>query len=662
MTSITSANTESSLLGFKNKEAWEKFVYHGEIPQGVRKLILESWQRCAQMKVDPFSREIARIIPPKELIVRKKRRKDLLQTAKPYIKTLYKAVEGSGFIIFLADEEGVVLLLDGDPLEIERFKRINLVEGAVWSEKEAGTNAVGTAIIIGQPVQIVGCEHYCATQHSITCSAAPIFDGEHKMIGILNMSADSEKVHPHTLGMVIAAAKAIENEIQIKKALEDIIKANAIMKTTLVSVPEGVMTIDEKSFIRQLNPKVAGMFGLKEEDVIGKFVDDVFKCSPPLSSVVEKAAVMDNVEVICESGKNTLRYTIITRPIINEDGKIMGAVIVIHGKETIHRLVNEITGAQAQFTFHAIIGRSKKLERAKEIARTAALTNSTVLLLGESGTGKELFAQSIHNASRRKGPFIAVNCSAIPRTLIESELFGYEAGSFTGANRNGRPGKFERANGGTIFLDEIGDMPLDLQAVLLRVLQERQVVRVGGFKPIPIDVRVIAATNKDLAAKVAEGTFREDLYFRLNVVTINIPPLRERKEDIPLLVEYMLPQISKRLGKKVTGITPRALKCLQDYNWPGNVRELENILERGVVVAQGEILDCGDIPETVLAGQYTTPVQQVELLSLAEIERRAIINTLNRVPSIVEAAKVLGISRSTLYRKIDQYNIPYKED
>ncbi|MDN5345380.1 MAG: sigma-54 dependent transcriptional regulator, acetoin dehydrogenase operon transcriptional, partial [Clostridia bacterium] len=614
----------------------------------------------ARMKVDPFAREIARILPARELSVRKRRRHSLIKIAKTYINTLYKAVEGSGFIIFLADEEGVILLLKGDPPELERHKRINLVEGAVWSEKEAGTNAVGTAIVIGQPVQIVGCEHFCASQHHITCSAAPIFDCTNEMIGIINMSAESEKVHPHTLGMVMAAARAIENQLRLEKALEDVIKANNTMKTTLISVPEAIVTLDEGGRISQINPNAANMFGIREEKAIGQHVDEVFKCLPPLAGVIDRAAVMDNVEVIFENDNNTRRCTVNARPTIHQD-RVTGAVIVIHSKETVHRLVNEVTGAQAQFTFHAIIGRSKKLERAREIARTAAVTNSTVLLLGESGTGKELFAQSIHNASCRKGPFIAVNCAAIPRSLIESELFGYEAGSFTGANRNGRPGKFERANGGTIFLDEIGDMPLDLQVILLRVLQERQVVRVGGFKPIPIDVRVIAATNKDLAARVAEGTFREDLYFRLNVVTVDIPPLRERKEDIPLLVDYLLPRISERLGKAITGLTPRALKSLQEYDWPGNVRELENTLERGVIIARGTVLDVEDIPEPVIRGHLTPAVPREELLSLAEIEKGAITSTLTQVNSIVEAARVLGISRSTLYRKISQYNIPYHE-
>lgn len=611
------------------------------------------------MRVDPFSEHVAAVVSPRELAARKKRRQNLIETAKPHIKTLYEVVKDSGFIILLTDEEGVILLLCGDPAELERYRDINLVEGAVWSEKEAGTNAVGTAIVLAKPVQVFGCEHYCAIQHNITCSAAPIFDCGGAMCGVINMSAASEKVHPHTLGMVVAAAKAIENELRIKKALEETVKANEILKTTLISVPEGIVTLDEKGLVVQVNPRTVDIFGINEDNIIGKHVDAVFRCTPPLSGVVETATVMTNVEVLFETNSGAVRCTVNASPIINSSDRVAGAVIVIHGKE-IHRLVNEITGAQAQFTFHSIIGKSPKLNKAKEIARAVAPTNSTVLLLGESGTGKELFAQSIHNASRRKGAFIAVNCSAIPRTLIESELFGYEAGSFTGASQHGRPGKFERANGGTIFLDEIGDMPLDLQAVLLRVLQEKQVVRVGGFKPIPIDVRVIAATHKDLASMVADGSFREDLYFRLNVVNVVIPPLRERKEDIPLLIDHLLPQISRRLGKTVTCLTDRAIKYLQDYTWPGNVRELENFLERAVVTAKSTVLDVEDMPELVMKSQCVS-IPSDELLSLTEIEKRAISNTLLRVSNLVEAAKVLGISRSTLYRKIKEYNLSFRE-
>ncbi len=639
---------------------WEKFIYEGVISEGVRELIRESWERCARMKVDPFVLGARRILTAAELEARKQRRKNFLEIGTPHVRTLYGLVRDSGFTLFLTDEEGVILLLEGDPKELERQQRINLVEGAVWTESETGTNAVGTAIATAKPIQIVGGEHYCSSQHEITCSAAPIFGPGDEFIGILNMSAASKKVHSHTLGMVVAAAKAIENELRIKRALEALIAANNLMETTLVAVPEGIVTLDKHGNVGHLNPRAAQLLGVAEGEVIGRHINVVFNCMPPLSQIIEKGAVMENVQVAFERGRDTVRYTINARAIASQSTGITGALIVIHGKE-VHRLVNEMTGAHAQLTFHNIIGGSKKMAQARDLARSAALTNSTVLLLGESGTGKELFAQSIHNGSRRKGPFIAVNCSAIPRTLIESELFGYEAGSFTGASRTGRPGKFELAHGGTIFLDEIGDMPLDLQAILLRVLQERAVVRVGGHKPIDINVRVIAATNRDLLAKVRDGSFREDLYFRLNVVTVNIPPLRERKEDIPLLVEYLLPQISRRMGKTVQSVTPRVLRHLQEYQWPGNVRELENLLERGAVVAKGAILDTGDIPEARVKIEPFQPGRTEEMLTLSEIEKRALIATLKQTNNLVKAAGILGISRSTLYRKISEYNITIAE-
>jgi PAS domain S-box-containing protein len=638
---------------------WERFIYEGVISTDVRELVRESWKRCATMKVDPFISGAQQVLSPEEIAIRKKRSKDFLAIARPYLDTLCSLVGNLGTVIFLTNEEGVVLLLSGDPEELRRQGRINLVEGAIWTEHETGTNAVGTAIAIGQPVQIVGGEHYCFSQHEITCSAAPIFRRE-ELAGVLNLSMACDRTHPHTLGMVAMTAKLIEGEMNNRQALDTEIAIKSWLDATLSTVPKGIVTLNSREEVKFVNHAAANILGLDAEEVVGKHIDLVFNCTPPLSRMMEKGLVMDNMEVTLEREKKSQRFTISVRPISVGSETFAGGVILIEGKE-VHRLVTEMAGAQAHLTFHNIIGTSPVLLKARDLARSAALTNSTVLLLGESGTGKELFAQSIHNGSRRKGPFIAVNCSAIPRTLIESELFGYEAGSFTGASRSGRPGKFELAHGGTIFLDEIGDMPLDLQTVLLRVLQERQIVRVGGHKPISINVRVVAATNRDLLARVNEGAMREDLYYRLNVVTVLIPSLRERRDDIPLLISHLLPQISARMGKMAESLTPRALQELCRYDWPGNVRELENVLERAAIMASGGVLDLGDIPEL---GGHIKPQgqgrQEAELLPLEEVERRAIVFTLERTNSIAASAKILGISRSSIYRKMHELKIPLK--
>jgi transcriptional regulator with PAS, ATPase and Fis domain len=282
--------------------------------------------------------------------------------------------------------------------------------------------------------------------------------------------------------------------------------------------------------------------------------------------------------------------------------------------------------------------------------------------MGESGTGKEIVAQAIHNASSRKsGPFLGINCAALPRGLIESELFGYTEGAFTGAKKGGNPGKFELADGGTLFLDEIGEMPLDVQAILLRVLQENSIVRIGGREIIPINVRIIAATNKNLLDQVKMGHFRNDLFYRLNVLTITIPPLRERSEDITILSYHFLDKVNQRLGKNVSVISDEVLRLFYNYNWPGNARELQNIIERSVNITNGNTVLPSSLPDYVLNtaklsnGNY---VPLSDLLSISEYEKQLIVSLLHKHQgNRAKVAKHLGISRSTLYRKFKEYNI-----
>jgi len=356
-----------------------------------------------------------------------------------------------------------------------------------------------------------------------------------------------------------------------------------------------------------------------------------------------------------------LHATVTAKPVMGEGSQVIGAMAILREMRNVRRLVHRMAGAQAVFTFDDIIGESPSFRRAVDMARVAAQSSSTVLLLGESGTGKEMFAHAIHNAgSRREGPFVAINCAAIPRELVGSELFGYAEGAFTGARREGSPGKFELADGGTIFLDEIGEMPLDMQVVLLRVLQDRQVMRIGGHRVTPVDVRVIASTNKNLAEAVARGSFRSDLYFRLNVFPIIIPPLRERKEDIPLLARHFLRKLNAKLGKSIRDIGQRAMELLLAHDWPGNVRELENVIECAINVAQTGVLE----PEHLLAGmrpglrtgEARPHVPAVRRLT--EAERLAIVEALEQsAGNVAAAARQLGIARSSLYRKMRRYGM-----
>jgi transcriptional regulator with PAS, ATPase and Fis domain len=317
-------------------------------------------------------------------------------------------------------------------------------------------------------------------------------------------------------------------------------------------------------------------------------------------------------------------------------------------------------GRTATFKFDNIICRNKILKTIIDRAKKIASSPSTILLTGESGTGKEVFAQAIHNASDREGgPFIPINCGAIPKELIQSELFGYEVGAFTGADRKGRMGKFEIANGGTLFLDEIGDMPFKMQVNLLRVIADSSIVRIGGTKQIPVDVRLIAATNQNLLDEVKKGNFREDLYYRLNVVPFRLPPLRERPEDVIPIAEYHLSSISRRFGKHIDSIHPDAKKALAAYSWPGNIREVRNAIEQAVNMTPGDTILLEHLPEYIHNQEHTAfPTENHKLFRLSDLEKETIGNALHHYGgNITQASKALGVGRNTLYDKMSKYGI-----
>ena len=434
---------------------------------------------------------------------------------------------------------------------------------------------------------------------------------------------------------------------------------------------EGFVLVDREGRVVKWNYEK--LMGIKEEAVLGK----------PVKDVIENT----RMHIVVKTGKKELKdvqriqgHDMITNRIpIIRDGQIIGAVGAILFKDAsdirmmakeliqLENKVNEYKGEierlqDNRYTFDSIITQDPKMEYLKKISRIAAQSNSTVLILGESGTVKELFAQAIHKASYRKfGPFIPINCAAIPRELLESELFGYESGAFTGARRGGKPGKFELANGGTIFLDEIGDMPLEMQVKLLRVLEEKEFERVGGNKKIILDARIIAATNERIEEAVEKGRFREDLYYRLNVINIDIPPLRERLEDIPLLAEYLLTYLVKELSTEEKIIDKDTIDVLMKYHWPGNVRELRNILERAINLATQPRILPQHLPERLIKNKiYLEGKERVFPLKnvVAEAEKEAIINAItNAKGNKTLAAKNLGIHRTALYRKIGKYKI-----
>ncbi|MDD2587146.1 MAG: sigma 54-interacting transcriptional regulator, partial [Syntrophomonadaceae bacterium] len=390
-------------------------------------------------------------------------------------------------------------------------------------------------------------------------------------------------------------------------------------------------------------------------------------------NMLKNKRAFKDVEIAFSTSKGGYHFLVSGTPLGNIRDDVNRGFLIISPMKEVHNLVNRFSGARARFSFEDIVTKDPLMQETIDYARQAATSNGTVLITGESGTGKEMFAQAIHNASNRcRGPFVAVNCGAIPRDLIGSELFGYIEGAFTGAKKGGNPGKFELASGGTIFLDEIGDMPFEQQVALLRVIQERCVCRIGSNKVIPINVRIICATNKNLLEEVRKGNFREDLYYRLNVINVRIPPLRERPEDVKVLLTYFL---QKSYQHNPTYIDKEVIKYLTSYPWPGNVRELQNIVERMLYISNGEQLTINHLPREIYNFEFGTsaitpkPEEEHEEISInqvrerkrerkAEQEREEILALLDHCQgNVSRVAREMGIARSTLYKKMNKYRI-----
>ncbi|HWR39500.1 MAG TPA: sigma-54-dependent Fis family transcriptional regulator [Patescibacteria group bacterium] len=653
-------------------EEWERFVSGPqENAVMVRTEINDSWKRCAAANVSPYHQGRHRQLEEASIAVWLKRNKDLITIAKPFMANLYQVVAGSGFVVVLTDDRGYIMDLYADKDTLDNPLTLNFFTGADWSEAEAGTNAIGTTLHLRQPVQVSGPEHYCRKHHCLTCSAAPILDRQGRVRAILDVSGASESAHLHTLGMVVAAAEAIMAQMAIQQKNRELVAVNKRLTNIFNTMSDGVITINAEGVISDLNPVARRLLGKSEKALLGVPLERVFGEKSALNQkLLQAGEAYADMELLVDTELGISHCLVSGEPLTDEQGTVSGGVIILRTIEKIQSLVNRFSGHYGSLQFSDIIGNSGGLLEAVRVASLAAASPANVLLQGESGTGKEIFAQAIHNRSdRRLGPFVAVNCGAIPRELIGSELFGYEEGAFTGARRGGKPGKFELASGGTLFLDEIGDMPLEQQVTLLRVLQERKVSRVGSEREIPIDVRIICATNKCLWDETEQGMFRQDLFYRLNVISVNIPPLRERGDDIGMLFQYFLETMDRQHRREFL-VAPAVLACLQNYSWPGNVRELQNVAERIVSLVDGRMVEVGHLPAEI-RGQRLSPVSrlpnQERLLNDCREERRRrqevserqeILNQLHHCGgNVTSAARLLGVSRNTLYRKMRQYAI-----
>ena len=647
----------------KIKGEWEKFISGASITQIdttiVSEDILHSWERSRKAGADPFMKEITTVLKGSELDKLLEENAELIRTSEPFLKQLYHCIEGSQFVCTLCGSQGYILKIVGDNRTINNVRRGKFIVGALANENSIGPNGIGTVLIHHKPTQVFATEHYCISFHKYTCSGAPIHNREGNIIGVLNMTGPYQEANPHTLGMVAAAAHAIENLLQVKEAFNECQISESFQQTVISSITEALIAVDQNGYVQLINKNARKMLGLNPSVALGKHIREVMGSSNKsfLKKVCNNKCLIDEEVTITNEDGSSSDYTLTFNLIHSPLKYIIGKVIVLNEIKRARTLVSKMSGAKAKITFSEIIGQNDEFQETIRLARIASQSTSNVLLLGESGTGKDIFAQAIHNNSeRRSGPYVVINCAAIPRDLIASELFGYIEGAFTGSKRGGNPGKFEIADGGTIFLDEIGEMPLELQTSLLRVIENKELMRIGGKKLRSIDVRILAATNKNLADNVSSGAFREDLYYRLNVFTIRIPPLRERRDDIPYLVDRFVKDISNTMSRKITSVDKNVLDILANHSWPGNVRELQNVIERAINIAPENKLTANLLSEDVTRAPRKQQYAQ-DNYSMKDIERQIIEKMIKANVSKADIAKKMNISRSTLYRKLEQYGI-----
>jgi transcriptional regulator with PAS, ATPase and Fis domain len=628
------------------------FIEHGrtidnEIPNKIPE-IYESWARSRAFGVNAALTRLP--LPSKNVTTHiDSYRSSINGRLTEYIK---QVASDSKIVRLILDEDLTVFLMDGNEKLLQILNSLNICVGASLAEQSSGTNAAVLAMCRKEISCVIGAQHYIeALQDYVSCAIPGRRDDG--TVDYLMFITYKDNFHPSMKGLLYYH----ERSHNLNFAYEQKKMECSMSEKCLKEAKQEFLYLDPRGIILNVSDGLAHSLSLDRAELIGTGFSTFF---PELSEAflaVQSGKEMSLQVVLKDSAaKNGFLASI---QAVSSDTRHNAVIITFVPKQS--KYIAETVGHRARYTFADLAGNSKRFRETMFLAQKAAESCSNVLLEGETGTGKELFAQAIHNASMRSNePFISINCAAIPRELIGSELFGYAEGAFTGARRGGATGKFEMAHKGTIFLDEISEMPHDLQAVLLRVLEERRVTRLGGAHSIPVDVRIIAATNRDIQALAASGQFRMDLYYRLNVINIDIPPLRKRLDDIPVLVEHILKRYSYTSGKNVIGVTPEVMNFFQSFSWPGNVRELRNVVERGMNFCTS-LITMEDLPKKLMESYSAEPeATHNEYLEQEydHYEKQLLWKLMKEYRGNKSSiAQKLGISRPTLYNKLKKYKI-----
>lgn len=664
--------------------ARQNFIKTGEIDKCVPEDIAASWRKSAEFGVDASSK----VLPGKlnrdvltNVIVQLNTRDSYFYDAEA------EMLDYLGAAIVFVDDHLDVFAIRGSRELKDELRAKNFRFGSNLAESRVGTNALALAFESGQDRWVYGSEHYLDALKDYVCVATCPQISKPDRVGIVFPCMIIVPKVRCFEGMDAIFSYILKTHMYRQNSIlnSNYLMYNAVINFFIAQSGMCYIAVDTGGTIIDVSDNVLTCQNIKLNQIIGLKLSDF---SPSLAEVAEMDVSAEAPTDLHRVMLNVGPYYVKKKDVLSAEDTI-GAVMFLSRdpnllaqklKSLDHLTDTDVpdrrtTSAKssayvAKYSFDNLVGFSKAFTDAVYKAQRVAQSSSSVLILGESGTGKELFAQSIHNASARRGrPFVSLNCAAMPRELIDSELFGYVEGAFTGARKSGSPGKIELADGGTLFLDEIGDMPLDLQVHLLKVLEDRQVTRLGDTKPRKVDVRIVVATNQNLQSLVEQGKFRLDLYYRINVFTIRLPALRDRKEDIPDLAYCFLSQCSKAMGKNVTYISQNVLQAFKAYDWPGNLRELRNAVEYGVNLAAAQKITINDIPDNIawLAQDAEAEIEEPELedegifgaaMSEADTETRQILELLEKYRgNKSKVANELGMSRPALYRRLKKLNI-----
>ncbi len=635
-------------------QAWIAFVTNHTVLSLVRPVIAASWERC-WARVDPYSPTRPPHLSGSNLLSMQVNNFDLMAIARPVMEDVYQYIEGSNSAVIFANSVGYLLDGLGDVNIMAALERLGITPGTLLAEGEIGSNALGLSLLERTPVIVEGYEHFRQPLHDFDCAAAPVFDTTGKLIGALGITTPRGRLHPHSLGLAMAAAKAIEAQRQADQLLEEQNNQLTGLNAILSSIQEGILVWNHEGIILHANPTAGKILNVNPENLLGSKLEAYVRFPRQVLDALQKQVAINDLEVQLTAAGEPISCLVSLQYILGRRGLKM-AIAVLRPVHSLREFVQRQVGSPT-FDLQNLVGESAAMRRVRRMARSAAAARGCVLIRGETGTGKNLLARATHYHSQRtQSPFVVFPCSAVPSELVMQELLGGEKNSNDGGPQTS---KFELASGGTLFFQDVDALPLEAQSALLNFLEMGIVPKINSRKPVEVDVRIIASSSTQLEHLVREGNFRADLLYRLSSFEIVLPPLRERKQDLDMLIEQILQRLSRQVGHTLI-LSRETLSLLKAYHWPGNVRELESVLTRAAVQASpSHLITPAHLPELQPLGDpVLIPTREGNILPLNELEKRAVLQAAQYCNgNVSRMSEMLGVGRTTIWRYFKQMNL-----